>query len=355
MTPTFDKVHNHFQLNGFHYDREALKEVAYSYIKEGEDFEIGIGEFLADWLDSNETISAQTSGSTGLPKKISVSKQAMVHSALTTGNFFQLEPKDRALLCLPAETIAGKMMLIRAMMLGWHLDIIAPKKILDINTRKDYKFAAMIPMQLQRNLAKVDKIQTIIVGGAPVSKDLIKIIQGIKPTIFETYGMTETVSHIAVKQLNNFSENATNRYFQVLPGIVISQDDRDCLIIDAKNISEAIIITNDVVKIHDKLSFEWLGRLDNVINSGGIKIHPEMVENTLASHIDSRFFITALPDNELGERVVLIVEGEEKPLKTDVFSGLTKYEIPKEIFFVKYFQETHSGKIQRKKTVASIK
>ncbi|MFC5194969.1 AMP-binding protein [Bizionia hallyeonensis] len=355
MTPTFDKVHNHFQLNGIHYNREGLKEVAYSFIKEGDDFEIAIGEFLADWLDSNETLTVQTSGSTGTPKTIGVSKQAMVHSALTTGNFFELQPKDRALLCLPAGTIAGKMMLIRALMLGLHLDSIPPKKILEINPRKTYQFAAMIPMQLQKNLAKVAKIKTIIVGGAPVSKDLKKIIQTIKPTVYETYGMTETVSHIAVKQLNNFSEETPKPYFQVLPGVIISQDNRDCLVIDAKNISEAIIVTNDVVKIQDKSTFEWLGRIDHVINSGGVKVHPEVIENTLTAHLDERFFIASQPDNDLGERVILVIEGEEKTIKQDVFTGLHKHEIPKDIFFVNHFQETHSGKIQRKKTLASIK
>ncbi|EGV45009.1 O-succinylbenzoic acid--CoA ligase [Bizionia argentinensis JUB59] len=355
MTPTFDKVHNHFQLNGFHYNREGLKEVAYSYIKEGDDFEIAIGEFLADWLDPNDTLEAKTSGSTGAPKTIGISKQAMVHSALTTGDFFELQPKDGALLCLPAGTIAGKMMLIRAMMLGLHLDIISPKKILEINERKVYRFAAMIPMQLQMNLSKVEKIEMIIVGGAPVSSDLKKTIQNITPTVFESYGMTETVSHIALKQLNNFPEASANNFFVVLPGVLISQDERGCLVIDAKNIAEEIITTNDVVKIHGDSTFEWLGRTDFVINSGGVKIHPEMVENALATNIDSRFFIASLPDNELGERVILIIEGETKTFKPEVFSNLNKHEIPKEIFFVKRFKETDSGKIQRKKTVASIK
>src|SRR5690606_10924459 len=115
-----------------------------------------------------------------------------------------------------------------------------------------YQFAAMIPMQLQKNLAKLGKIKTIIVGGAPVSNDLKKTIQTIKPTVYETYGMTETVSHIAVKQLNNFSEEISKPYFQVLPGVIISQDKRECLVIDAKNISEDIIVTNDVVKLQGK-------------------------------------------------------------------------------------------------------
>lgn len=355
MVPTFDKVHNHFQLNGFHYNREGLKEVAYSFIKEGDDFEIAIGEFLADWLDSKDTLTVQTSGSTGIPKSIEVSKQAMVHSALTTGNFFELQPKDRALLCLPAGTIAGKMMLIRAMMLGLYLDIIPPKKNLTINTRKIYQFAAMIPMQLQKNLAKLGKIKTIIVGGAPVSNDLKKTIQTIKPTVYETYGMTETVSHIAVKQLNNFSEEISKPYFQVLPGVIISQDKRECLVIDAKNISEDIIVTNDVVKLQGKTAFEWLGRIDHVINTGGVKVHPEVIENALTAHLDTRFFIASLPDDELGERVILVVEGEPEPIQKTVFAGLGKHEIPKDVFFVKHFQETQSGKIQRKKTLASIK
>ncbi len=279
----------------------------------------------------------------------------MVHSALTTGNLFELQPKDRALLCLPATTIAGKMMLIRAMMLGLHLESIPPKKTLQINTRKVYHFAAMIPMQLQNNLAKLGNIETIIVGGAPVSKDLRKTIQTLKPTVFETYGMTETVSHIAVKQLNNFIKEATNPYFQVLPGVKISQDDRECLVIDAKNISDGIIVTNDVVKIHSSTTFEWLGRVDYVINSGGVKIHPEVVENILATQIDSRFFIASLPDDELGERVILIIEDENRRITNEVFLDLDKHQVPKEIFFLKHFKETHSGKIQRKKTVALLK
>lgn len=355
MVPTFDKIHNHFQFNGYHYNREALKEVAYSYVKEGDAFEIPIGEFLTDWLDDSETIKTKTSGSTGTPKVITVSKQAMVHSALTTGNFFNLQPKNRALLCLPATTIAGKMMLIRAMILGLHLDSIPPKIKLQINPKKIYHFAAMIPMQLQKNIGIINNIETLIVGGAPVSSELKKAIQHIKPTVFETYGMTETVSHIAVKQINNFLEEGKHVFFQVLPGVAISQDNRDCLVINAKNISEEIIITNDVVTCPTPTTFEWLGRIDYVINSGGVKIHPEVVETALASKIESRFFIAALPDTELGERVILVIEGDVKPIHKDVFLGLNTYEIPKDIFFVKHFKETHSGKIQRKKTVASIK
>ncbi|MGY0392582.1 AMP-binding protein [Bizionia sp. KMM 8389] len=355
-TVIYTKVHNHFKLNNFHYSRKGLKEVAYSYIKEGAHFEVAIGQFLLDWLDTSTTISVKTSGSTGKPKTINVSKQAMVNSALTTGDFFNLKPKDRALMCLPAETIAGRMMLVRAIILGLNLDVVPPKIQLEINPSKTYQFAAMIPMQLQENLDLLTSIQTIIVGGAPVSNTLQNSIQNITSEVFETYGMTETVSHIAVKQINNFEcDDDACSFFQVLPGITISQDERGCLVIEASKLTEDKIVTNDVVKLHGELVFEWLGRIDNVINSGGVKVHPEVIETHLNKFLNSRYFVAGLSDTTLGERVVLVIEGELKELPKDVFSGLKKHEIPKDVFFVKQFSETNSGKIQRKKTLNSIK
>jgi O-succinylbenzoic acid--CoA ligase len=168
--------------------------------------------------------------------------------------------------------------------------------------------------------------------------------------------MTETVTHIAVKKLNNFNaeDTYTRSHFKTLPNITVSADDRSCLVIDAPYLSSEKIVTNDIVTIHSETSFEWLGRFDNVINSGGIKLYPEQIEKNLKGILNQRFFIASLPDDALGEKVILVIEGENN-LDTSIFEGLAKYEKPKAIFALPKFIETKSGKIQRKKTVELIK
>ncbi|WP_303317783.1 AMP-binding protein [Flavivirga abyssicola] len=358
MIPNYNKVHNRFKLNGVHYTYEDLMEVAYSFVKEGVPYEVSIGEFLLDWLDVNDSIVVNTSGSTGKPKPISLSKQAMVNSAIATGDFFNLEPGGRALHCLPSSFIAGKMMLVRAMILGLELDLIEPNSQPNFNTKISYDFCAMIPLQLQNSLNSCDGIKTIIVGGASVSNSLKEKIQNLSSSIYETYGMTETVTHIAVKKINNFNkekgrhvELAEASYFQTLPNISISQDERDCLIIDAPKLSKDKIITNDIVKCLSKNEFEWLGRYDNVINSGGLKLFPEKIEAKLQDKIKERFFIASSAHESLGEQLILVLESDSTKLDKTVFSDLDKFEKPKEIYAIKRFIETSSGKIQRKKTL----
>ena len=351
MTPTFNKVHNRFKLNGNSFSFEDLKEVAYSFIKEGKLFEMEIGEFLSDWLDDNDFILVKTSGSTGQPKTITLSKQAMVHSAIATGDFFKLQPGNTALLCLPATYIAGKMMLIRAMILGLEIDCVQPTTNPEFNTKKQYDFCAMIPAQAEKSIQKLSNIKTLIVGGAQVSSKLKIKLQGLKTKVFETYGMTETITHIAVKQING---KATN-YFKILPNITISQNDKECLVIDAPLLNTAQIVTNDVVKLHSKTTFEWLGRIDNVINSGGVKLFPEQIEAKLAPKIAQRFFITSEKDETFGEVIVLIIEAEDTALNTDVFSDLTAIQTPKKVYSIPAFAETTSGKINRGETVGMVK
>ncbi|MFV0564414.1 MAG: AMP-binding protein [Flavobacteriaceae bacterium] len=355
MAPNFKNVHNRFKLNGYHYTYESLMEVAYSFVKEGVPFEQAIGEFLLQWLDYNDFIEVNTSGSTGAPKIIKLSKQAMVNSALATGNFFNLHPGDKALYCLPTSYIAGKMMLVRAFILGLEIDIIQPTTQLKIDADVNYNFCAMTPMLLEHNLDKIGNIQTIIVGGAPISNVLKTQIENISTNIYETYGMTETVSHIALKKLNGFSvEEETDNYFKALPNINISTDERDCLVIEAPHLSEKKVITNDIVKWHSETEFEWLGRYDNVINSGGVKLFPEQIEAKLQSKINARFFITALPDTSLGQQVVLVVEQKNNQINTDIFSVLDKFEKPKTIYNIPIFEETLSGKVQRQETLKKI-
>ena len=356
--PTFDKVHLKFKLNGLYFDREELTEVAFSFVREGEPFEKSIGDFLMDWLNNKDHLFVRTSGSTGIPKTIKINKQYMVNSAIASGNFFNISVGDTALHCLPADYIAGKMMLIRAMILGLEIDLVAPTLNPLEEVRKEYDFSAMIPLQLKNSLGKINQIKNLIVGGSYVSKALIDAVQSVDTNIFETYGMTETVTHIAAKQLNNFSETTGSlaSHFKLLPNISIQKDDRDCLVIDAPYISEDTIVTNDIVDIISDSEFEWIGRYDNVINSGGVKLIPENIESKLSGVIPNRFFVIGKEDESLGERLVLVVEGESSQLKKveDKIKSLTildQYEVPKEIVFLDKFNETENGKIIRELAV----
>ncbi len=368
---SYNTIHSAFKLNGVHYNIKELKVLANNYILKGKAYQKVIGNFLIDWLNDEQSIIVNTSGSSGKPKQIQLQKQAMVNSALATGNFFNLKASNRALLCLPVNYIAGKMMLVRAMVLGLEIDSVEPTTNPKFDLEVTYDFSAMIPLQLSNCKYRLSNITTLIVGGAPVSNGLKKSIQKLSTRIFETYGMTETITHIALKPLNNFYKSSCHSehseesirhvelvsasHFKVLQNITISQDNRDCLVINAPKISKETIITNDVVKLRSHTEFQWLGRYDNVINSGGLKLFPEQIEAKLQSKISRRFFITSEKDEELGSKVILVIEGESYQLKPDTFSSLSKYEKPKEVYFVDKFVETSSGKVQRKQTHFALK
>ena len=353
MIPSFTKVHNKFKLNRENFNHTQLKDVAYNLVKEGEPFSKIIGDFLLDWLDNKDYILVKTSGSTGEPKTLNLKKQAMVNSAIATGNYFNLEPGSKALHCLPAQFIAGKMMFIRAIVLGLELDVVRPNLNPLETVEKHYDFCAMLPTQLQNSLNKLNKIKTVIIGGAPVSNSLKEKVKDISTKVFATYGMTETITHIAVKPLNHFSGAAS--YYKVFPEVSISVDDRDCLIINAPKLNSETIITNDIVKLHSKTEFEVMGRFDNIINSGGIKLFPEQIEAKLSAKMSQRFFMASEKDETFGEKLILVLEGETKQLNKEVFEGLDTYETPKQIYAVKHFKETSTGKIQRSETLKLIK
>lgn len=349
-------IHPDFKLNGASFTLEDLNEMGYSLVKEGEEFEAPLGEFLLDWISNKPFLEVFTSGSTGPPKKITLHKAQMINSALATGEYFQLRPKQTALLCLPCSGIAGKMMVVRAMVLGLHLDYVKPSSTPLDPTKKLYDFVAMVPMQVQNSLEKLSSlVKTLIIGGAPLDALLKVQLKSVSTHVFETYGMTETITHIAVKEIAPKS----SLFFKTLPHVEIEVDDRGCLVIDAPKISDGKIITNDLVELTGKNQFRWLGRYDSSINSGGIKLIPEKVEEQLSSIMESRFFVAGIPDGILGQKLILMVEGEPtsetillekiKRLKT-----ISKYEVPKAIYFVKHFDETPSKKIDRKKTMQQI-
>jgi O-succinylbenzoic acid--CoA ligase len=185
------------------------------------------------------------------------------------------------------------------------------------------------------------------------------MVKDVDTKVYETYGMTETVTHIAAKRLNS-NKKKQDRPFKVLPNINISKDSRGCLVIKAPKLSDEVIFTNDIVDILTYKKFNWKGRIDNVINSGGIKIFPEEVEQKMSPVIDQRFFITSIPDDSLGDKLVLFVESdfsEELLLrlkkKIEKLPTLDKYEVPKKIYLIEKFEETSSGKIHRENTIKS--
>jgi O-succinylbenzoic acid--CoA ligase len=345
------KFHSNFQLNGFSFS--SVDEL----LTFTEVFSDEIQQFLKSWFSNDDFITLKTSGSTGVPKEIRLQKGQMINSAKATGKFFDLKENTTALLCLPVAYIAGKMMLVRALTLGWHLDVITSNSFPLRGINKRYDFTAMVPLQLENSLGSINLIKTLIVGGGVVSNQLINKLETIFTQVFATYGMTETITHIAVKKLNNFKNDAynifQNFYYEVLPNIEIYKDQRNCLVIGAPEVSNDFVFTNDIVNLISNTQFEWLGRFDHVINSGGIKLHPERIEEKLSNIITGRFFVAGISDDKLGEKLVLLVEGKHQTLQIKD-ANLSKFETPKEIYFVEMFIETETKKIQRKKTLNLI-
>lgn len=353
------ETHPDFRLNKRHFNNAELRQVAYSFVKEGEAFEEKIGSFLLDWLKPLPYIEVFTSGSTGSPKKLRLQKNHMLNSAMATAKFFKLPVATRALLCLPADYIAGKMMLVRAMYLGWHLDTVLPSSNPLDQVFKVYDFTAMTPFQLDNSIARLHLVKKLIIGGGTVSPKIQQMLTDLDTKIYETYGMTETCSHIAAKRLNPKKKKPA-KAFKLLPNISIAKDDRDCLIIKAPGILDDEIMTNDVVEIVTYKKFIWKGRYDNVINSGGIKLYPEQIERKLNKILDKRFFVSAMQDDALGEKLVLFVEDDfsEETLENlkqsiNELESLDKYEKPKKIYLIEKFEETPNGKIHRENTIRS--
>ncbi|MEG1024761.1 MAG: AMP-binding protein [Flavobacterium sp.] len=343
---THKNVHNYFKLDGYHLNAADLCQIGYSFIKEGDAYERSIGEFFLDWFDHKDYIEMTTSGTTGLPKLVRLEKQAMIQSALATGDFFGLKPGDKALLCLPTQFIAGKMMLVRSLILGLELDVVVPSTEPLAYNKKQYDFVAMVPLQVQNSIGKLKNIKKLIIGGAKIDSSLEEKLLPLKTEIYETYGMTETITHIAAKRVGE-------SVFSILPNVKIEKDDRGCLVIYVSSISNEPIITNDLVDLVNENQFSFLGRFDNVINSGGVKLIPEQIEAKLTGKINSRFFVTGVPDTTLGEKLILVIEGEKQDFAPDFFDVLGKFEKPKEIVFVPKFKENENGKLLRKPSLQS--
>ncbi len=325
------------------------------------EFEEKVISFLQDWFSDSETVSVQTSGSTGTPKIFEIEKQRMLNSAKMTCDFLGLKEGNTALLCLPVQYISGKMMLVRAIERKLKIIISEPSSNpLEFLKNKTDKvcFCAMTPLQVQNSLNKIHLIKNLIIGGASVSENLKSQISSIihhpsSNKIYETYGMSETLSHIALKQISPIQEE----YFTILNDVEISVDERKCLRIFAPNLNPEILQTNDIVELLNEKQFKFLGRFDNVINSGGVKIFAEELENLVKKHIDKDLVFLGKPDETLGERLVLIIEGNEGENLKSQISNLkfeNRFHIPKEILFLEKFPRAENGKILRKEIIKNL-
>lgn len=356
--PSYQDVHPDFRLNGQYYSREDLRGLGYDLVKEGNEYEKALGDFILDWVSDAEHLHVMTSGSTGTPKRIRLQKEHMVNSARATGAYFDLQPGEKALHCLPSRYIAGKMMLVRALVLGLELHYTDPSNtpLLDVPGQK-FAFAAMVPSQVMHSLGEIHRVDDLIIGGAPVGQSLRNALQNASVRAFETFGMTETITHIALRRIN--PKDGVIQPFQTLPGVKVSSDQRNCLRIEAPGILDSSLTTNDLVDIHSDTSFTWKGRVDNVINSGGVKISPEEVEAVLAPYIEQDFFIGGAPHPELGEEVILITSGEEPewtlPSLLEKSNGLQKYHRPRRHLHMKEFRYTPNGKLDRRATLSKLK
>ena len=318
-----------------------------------------------EWKRGITEFIIQTSGSTGKPKKIILSRDAIRASVSMTQKVFGLQPDNLFFCCLNPDYIAGMMMIFRAAELEAEIVITEPESNPFSAIREHWhlfldnwgkNFFAFVPLQLRQLLAADEYIQllrtaqAILVGGAAVSKDLVEIIQKHHLPVFETYGMTETISHIAIRDLRE-----DKPFFTVLDEVNIKTDSDNCLIIKAPSTLNQWITTNDVVELIDEHHFILKGRRDNIINSGGIKIHPEEIEQLIAeSHtVKQNFFLFGLQDEVLGQKMVLFAEGEESSF-TKAIEALPKYKKPKEVIILNQFLKTESGKTDRKNTVKQL-
>ena len=308
-------------------------------------------------LLGGKSLSVTTSGTTGPPKRMRIPRRDLVNSARLTGDTFDLQEGDRVLLCLPCAYIAGKMMLVRAMALGLDLHIIDPRgSVLDnLKVPDRFRFTAMVPLQLHRAIqedrARVEEqFDTILLGGGPVSAALEEGLQGLRTAVYQGYGSTETVTHVALRRING--KEASGQY-HAIGNVTFSTDDRACLVVHTPHLTTKQHVTNDLVELADPTHFRWLGRIDNVILSGGKKIHPEQLEAKTAGLLDVPHYFTAMPDDRLGEAVMLVLEttrehDELMPVIMEiVMKNLDPHEWPRRVTALREFRRTASGKVIR--------
>ena len=326
-------------------------------------------DFMNEWTSGREEFDLQTSGSTGTPKTITVTRHQLSSSAAMTGEALNLGKGTKALVCLNVSYVAGLMMLVRGMELGWEMAIVEPSSnpLLNFKNELHFDFVAMVPMQFisclenEETKSKVNNLGKILLGGAPVSISLLRLMAHLKVPIYQSYGMTETVSHVALRKLNcpHPEENYT-----ILPGVKLGKDERGCLFVSGPMTNGEIVQTNDLINIVSENTFTWLGRIDNVINSGGVKIILDRVDELIAAvfydlKYSVAFFTWYQNDGKLGQKLILVIEEKDQKLSVEMLleeirKKVSVYEIPKHVYFAKQFIKTETDKIDKRRTVEML-
>lgn len=337
-----------FEYRGSTFTAQELLEYLRDPSRDILDWEKDIADFLAAWLSDSQEVAVLTSGSTGMPKVILLRKEDMRRSAAASVQYFGIEAGQRMLLAMPVRYIAGKMMLVRAMHAGSRLAIGQPLANPFAGLLEDVGFTAVTPHQMRQGLlagSEINRVEKILIGGEPIQPDLMQEILQLRSSCYASFGMTETITHIAIQSLNHPHEE----HFQCLPGVSIATGNENQLRIQAPWLPQAIQ-TSDIIQLISPNQFKWLGRADFVINSGGIKLHPELIERKIQNIIQKKFIISQIVDSTYGEVPVLVVESrpEDFQLKLEeINANLDKFEKLKRLFFVDMLEATDSGKINR--------
>lgn len=332
-----------------------LNTLNISYITLNVELEKKINFFLEEWKSDGITMTVQTSGSTGTPKIFQIEKEKMRNSAQMTCDFLHLEKGNTALLCLPLEYISGKMMMVRTIIRELNLMVTEPTLTPLKNLKQKIDFCAMTPLQVENSLDKIHLVKKLIIGGAQVSESLREKIKQHLSThlhckVYETYGMSETLSHIALREI--FPKNEV--YFEPLHGVNITQDERGCLIIEAPQLNPQKLITNDIVEINEQGSFKFVGRADYIINSGGAKISPESLEKELKKILANEMCFIGVDDEVLGQKLVLVIEEKNEKRHQEIekmvfnFPFQKSFHKPKNIVFIDEIPRTPNGKVNRR-------
>ncbi len=309
-----------------------------------------VDEFLAEWRNGDAFVTAHTSGSTGTPKAIRLLKADMLASARATNARFGISARSRLLLCLSPDYIAGKMMIVRALDARARLTAIEPHRDLLADYHGDsFDFAAIIPAQAQTLADHPDRLArlaTIIVGGGPVSPELESQLAALNADAYSTYGMTETCSHIAVRRIG------VDSHYTTLAPTTVCADSRGCLVARLPHLSIGEVTTNDLVDILSPTEFRWRGRIDNAINSGGVKIIPEELEREIADLLDVRYYVGRRPSPTWGEVPVLVVEttnltDDRRDALLAAMRNRLGIRAPRQIVTLARFDETPTGKVVR--------
>jgi o-succinylbenzoate---CoA ligase len=359
-----DYPHKNIWVNG---RNVSYQDIVENRIAPGSSKEESVFSFISAWEKGAAKFVLPTSGSTGSPKKFVVSREQMIESARKTRKVIGFTSHDNALLCLDTEYIAGKMMVVRALQSGMKLFVVDPcaNPLSKIPVDQTIHFTALVPYQVRSILASkhphlLDSLKKCLIGGAPLDDETYNRLKNFTSQFYLTYGMTETISHIALHEVSNSAEE---KMFTTLPGVKIDTDQRGCLIIHADYLTGEVV-TNDVVELFNTEQFVWKGRIDNMINSGGVKIFPEIIEEKIGQlftrlGLINNYFVYGVPDQRLGERAVLVIESPNadesffKQLSQELQHTISPYQIPKELYVSSAFTFTPTQKINRQESYKS--